>query len=118
MSTWVAHCGRGGWLSPGLELDVLDGDGVEGELEVVDGAHDGGVEAVGEDLGARVPAAVAAVSPGGKDAVVVRVRNHGKVCVQRGAQLTPCGRQTLLEILLSRHHRFLAMFHEDTDEHS
>ena len=38
-----------GLLSPGLELDVLDGDAVEGELEVVDGAHDGGVEAVGEE---------------------------------------------------------------------
>ena len=38
-------------LSLGLELDVLDGHIVAGELEVVDGAHDGGVEAVGEDLG-------------------------------------------------------------------
>ena len=33
-------------LSPGVELDVVDGDAVVGELEVVDGAHDGGVEAV------------------------------------------------------------------------
>ena len=41
----------GALLSPGLELDVLDGDVVEGEVEVVDRAHDGGVEAVGEDLG-------------------------------------------------------------------
>jgi hypothetical protein len=40
-----------GMLPPGVELDVLDGDTVEGELEVVDSAHDGGVEAVGEDLG-------------------------------------------------------------------
>ena len=39
-------------LSPGLELDVPDGDAVEGELEVVDGTHDGGVEAVGDDPGA------------------------------------------------------------------
>ena len=39
-------------LSPGAELDVVDRDVVEGELEVVDGAHDGGVEAVGEDPGA------------------------------------------------------------------
>lgn len=38
-------------LSPGLELDVLDGDIVDGEVEVVDGAFDGGVEAAGEDLG-------------------------------------------------------------------
>ena len=38
-----------GVLSPGLELDVLDGDAVDRQLEVVDGAHDGGVEAVGED---------------------------------------------------------------------
>ena len=38
-------------LSLGLGLDVLDGDVVNGELEVVDGAHDGGVEAVGEHLG-------------------------------------------------------------------
>jgi hypothetical protein len=38
----------GGALSPGLELDVLDGDDVDVEVEVVDGAHDGGVEAVGE----------------------------------------------------------------------
>ena len=49
-------CGQKGpatrGLSPGLELDVLDGDAVEGELEVVDGAHDGGVEAVGDDPGA------------------------------------------------------------------
>ena len=37
-------------LSFGLELDVLDGGAIEGEMEVVDGAHDGGVEAVGEDL--------------------------------------------------------------------
>ena len=47
--------GRGqGWegaLSPGLALDVLEGDAVEGELEVVDGAHEGGVEAVGKHLG-------------------------------------------------------------------
>jgi hypothetical protein len=42
-------------LPPGLKLDALDGDGFDGELEVVDGAHDGGVEAVGEDLdGERV----------------------------------------------------------------
>ena len=41
-------------LSPGLKLDVLDGDAVEGELEVVDGADDGGVETVGEArVGAR-----------------------------------------------------------------
>ena len=33
-------------LSRGAELHVLDGDAVEGEVEVVDGAHDGGVEAV------------------------------------------------------------------------
>ena len=39
-------------LSLGLELDVLDGDAVEGERKVVDGAHDGGVEAVGDDPGA------------------------------------------------------------------
>ena len=38
-------------LSVGLDLDVLDGDAIEGELEVVDGPHDGGVEAAGEDLG-------------------------------------------------------------------
>jgi len=38
-------------LSLGLELDVLDGDAIQGELEVVDGAHDGGLKAVGEDLG-------------------------------------------------------------------
>ena len=41
----------GDLLSAGLELDVLDGDVVEGAVEVVDRAHDGGVEAVGEDLG-------------------------------------------------------------------
>ena len=39
-------------LSPGLELDVLDGDVVDGEVEVVDCTHDGGVEAVGDDPGA------------------------------------------------------------------
>ena len=39
-------------LSPRVELDVLDGDAVEGEMEVVDSAHDGGVEAVGDDPGA------------------------------------------------------------------
>ena len=39
-------------LSPGVELDVLDGDVVDRQLEVVDGAHDGGVEAVGDDPGA------------------------------------------------------------------
>ena len=32
-------------------MDVLDRDAVEDELEVVDGAYDGGVEAVSEDLG-------------------------------------------------------------------
>ena len=32
-------------------MDVLDRDAIEDELEVVDGAYDGGVEAVGEDLG-------------------------------------------------------------------
>ena len=37
-------------LSPGLELDVLDEDAINGELELVDDAHDGGVEAVGADL--------------------------------------------------------------------
>ena len=37
-------------LSPRAELDVLDWAAVEGELEVVDGAHDGGVEAVGIGL--------------------------------------------------------------------
>ena len=37
-------------LSPGLELDVLHGNVVTRKLEVVDGAHDGGVEAVGEYL--------------------------------------------------------------------
>ena len=42
----------GGLLSPGLELDVKDGDAVDRQLEVVDGAHDGGVEAVGDDPGA------------------------------------------------------------------
>ena len=42
---------RGDLLAPGLELDVLDGDVVDAELEVVNGAHDGGVEAVSEDLG-------------------------------------------------------------------
>ncbi len=51
MSSWVAHCGTratvGEELSPGLELDVLDGDAVESELEAMDGAHDGGVEAAG-----------------------------------------------------------------------
>ena len=41
-----------GALSPGLELYVRDGDLVEGEVEVVDGTHDGGVEAVGDDPGA------------------------------------------------------------------
>jgi hypothetical protein len=41
---------------PRLELDILDGDIVHGELEVVDGAHDGGLEALREDLGCeRVP---------------------------------------------------------------
>ena len=39
-------------LPPGLELDVLDGDVVDGEVEVVDCTHDGGVEAVGDDPGA------------------------------------------------------------------
>jgi hypothetical protein len=34
-----------------VELDVVDGDFVECEVEVVDGAHDSGVEAVGEDFG-------------------------------------------------------------------
>ena len=47
--------GRGlgveGRLTPGLELDVPYGDVFDGEVEVVDGAHDGGVEAAGEDLG-------------------------------------------------------------------
>ena len=38
-------------LSPGLELDVLDGGVVDGDVEVVNGAHDGGVQAVGEDFG-------------------------------------------------------------------
>ena len=38
-------------LSLGPELDVLDGDVVDDEIEVADYAHDGGVEAVGEDLG-------------------------------------------------------------------
>ena len=38
-------------LSAGPEPDVLDRDAVEGELEVVDGAHEGGVEAVGKHLG-------------------------------------------------------------------
>ena len=46
-------CGQKGpatrGLSPGLELDVLDGDVVDGEVEVVDCTHDGGVEAVGDD---------------------------------------------------------------------
>ncbi len=51
MSSWVAHCGTGGGLAPGLELGVVHGDVVDGRLEIVDGAHDGGVEAVGEDLG-------------------------------------------------------------------
>ena len=41
-----------GVLSPGLELDVLDCDAFHGELEVVDGAHDSGVEAAGDDPGA------------------------------------------------------------------
>ena len=48
--------GRGlgveGRLTPGLELDVPYGDVFDGEVEVVDGAHDGGVEAAGEDPGA------------------------------------------------------------------
>ena len=48
---WDVEPRLGGLLSPGLEPHVLDGNIVEGELEVVDGAHDGGVEAVGEDLG-------------------------------------------------------------------
>ena len=37
--------GLRGVLSPGVELVVLDGNAVDSELEVVDGAHDGGVEA-------------------------------------------------------------------------
>ena len=40
----------GGALSPGLELYVRGGDVVDGEVEVVDRAHDGGVEAVGSCL--------------------------------------------------------------------
>ncbi len=40
-------------LPPGLELGVVDGDVVTRKLEVVDGAHDGGVEAVGEHLGGK-----------------------------------------------------------------
>ena len=51
-------------LSPGLELDVLDGNVVDGEVEVVDGAHDGGVEAVGEDLRIRVQSADSAAEGG------------------------------------------------------
>ena len=39
-------------LPPGLELDVLEGDVGDGEVEVVDCTHDGGVEAVGDDPGA------------------------------------------------------------------
>lgn len=35
----------GGRLSPGLELDALDGDAVDVEAEVVDGAFYRGVEA-------------------------------------------------------------------------
>jgi hypothetical protein len=38
-------------LSPALELDILDGDVYDCGLEVVDGSFDGGVEALGEDLG-------------------------------------------------------------------
>ena len=42
--------GRGLWLreelSPGLKLDALDGNVVERELEIVNGAHDSGVQAV------------------------------------------------------------------------
>ena len=49
---WDGDQLSGDTLSPGLEQDVLDGDPVEGEVEVVDGAHDGGVEAVGDDPGA------------------------------------------------------------------
>ena len=49
---WDGGLMLGELLSPGLELYVLDGDVVDGEVEVVDGAHDGGVEAVGDDPGA------------------------------------------------------------------
>ena len=42
----------GDLLSSGLELGVRDGDVVDGEVEVVDCTHDGGVEAVGDDRGA------------------------------------------------------------------
>ena len=45
-------------LSSGAELDVVDGNAVEGELEVVDGAHDGGVEPVSEHLPQRWHAGV------------------------------------------------------------
>jgi hypothetical protein len=44
-------------LSPGLELDVLDGDFVDGEVEVMDSAFDGGAEAVGEDCRNRLSCA-------------------------------------------------------------
>ena len=36
----AAHGEPGGRLSPGLELNVLDGDVVDGDLEVVEGAHE------------------------------------------------------------------------------
>ena len=41
---WDERSGSRKLLSLGLELDVLDGDVVEGEMEVVHGAHDGGVD--------------------------------------------------------------------------
>ena len=41
-------------LSFGLELEILDGDVVDGEVEVVDGAFDGGVQAVREDYRNRL----------------------------------------------------------------
>jgi hypothetical protein len=46
----VGHLPRG-LQPPGLEPNILDGDAFDIELEVAHGAFDGGVEAVGGDLG-------------------------------------------------------------------
>lgn len=38
-------------LPPGLELHIVNGDAVEGSLEITNGAHDRGAEVVREDVG-------------------------------------------------------------------
>ena len=63
-------------LSPGLELDVLDGDAVDRQLEVVAGAHDGGVEAVGRRAGCGRSGKALAMVVEAPQAVVADILQH------------------------------------------